>query len=170
METYDAFGLFEPPRLPIATVTGERQAVVSLDLAGIGQDEQTVSPLQIARALASLAGGGQLPQFRLVSATQNEEGLWESVNSDDLSAHVIPAEVARAVLEALPIKQGITEHSVLVLSGPGGSTNSWYLGLAPANAPRYGVVVVVEDTNGQHSADQIGQRILKLALNVESEN
>jgi peptidoglycan glycosyltransferase len=170
METYDAFGLFEPPRLPIATVTGERQAVVSLDLAGIGQDEQTVSPLQIARALASLAGGGQLPQFRLVSATQNEEGLWESVNSDNLSAHVIPADVARAVLEALPIKQGITEHSVLVLSGPGGSTNSWYLGLAPANAPRYGVVVVVEDTNGQHSADQIGQRILKLALNVESEN
>ena len=78
--------------------------------------------------------------------------------------------MARDVLAALPVKQGITEHSVLVLSGPEGSTNSWYLGLAPANAPRYGVVVVVENTDGQHSADQIGQGVLKLALSGESTN
>ena len=170
MKTYDAFGLFEAPQLPIVTETGERQAIMSIDLAGIGQDEQTVSPLQIARALAALANGGQLPQFALVSATQNEKGFWEPAEYEDLSRDVIPAGVARDVLAALPVKQGITEHSVLVLSGPEGSTNSWYLGLAPADAPRYGVVVVVEDTDGQHSADQIGQGVLKLALSGESAN
>jgi len=83
---------------------------------------------------------------------------------------MIPARAASVVLEAMPVERGITEYSVLVLSGPEGSTNSWYLGLAPANAPRYGVVVVVEDSDGQHSADQIGQALLNLSLEGGSTN
>ena len=164
---YDAFRLFESPLLPIATETGERQAVKTLDLAGIGQDDLTVSPLQVARALATLVDGGRLSQFQLISATQNEERIWESAQAEGPSVEVIPADVAEAILEALPVEQGITEHSVLVLSGPDGTTNSWYLGLAPASAPRFGVVVVIEDTDGQPSANQIGRQILNIALNGE---
>ena len=42
--------------------------------------------------------------------------------------------------QALPEYQGITEFSRLVLSGPEGSTNGWYLGAAGD----YVIVVVVE--------------------------
>ena len=167
---YDQFGLFESPILPITTESGDRRAIKSLELAGIGQDEQTVSPLQVARAFAALVNSGVLPQFSLVSAIQNEKGDWQVINQNGEASDMIPARAASVVLEAMPVERGITEYSVLVLSGPEGSTNSWYLGLAPANAPRYGVVVVVEDSDGQHSADQIGQALLNLSLEGGSTN
>ncbi len=170
LQIYDEFGFFEAPVLPITTETGDRRTIKSLELAGIGQDEQTVSPLQVARAFALLANGGKLPQFSLVSAIQNEQGDWQVINLNSEVSAMIPARAASAVLDSLPVERGIAGYSVLVLSGPEGSTNSWYLGLAPANAPRYGVVVVVEDSQDQHSADKIGQSLLNLALDAGSTN
>jgi cell division protein FtsI/penicillin-binding protein 2 len=50
---------------------------------------------------------------------------------------------------------------VSVLSGPEGSTNSWYLGLAPAGQPTFAVVVVIEDSNDLAEAEQVGRSLLR---------
>jgi cell division protein FtsI/penicillin-binding protein 2 len=64
----------------------------------------------------------------------------------------------------MSINNGTIEHAVLVLSGPSGSTNSWYLGLAPAGAPRYAVVVILEENDEIQAAEEIGRLILNEVL------
>jgi hypothetical protein len=54
----------------------------------------------------------------------------------------------------------IIEYSTLVLSGPEGEMNGWYLGLFPANAPRYAVVVVVEDSTDLSVVEAVGRGLI----------
>ncbi len=164
LTVFDDFGLFSAPQLPLTTGTADVQPIVSSDLAGIGQDQQTISPLQLASAWLVLLNDGRQAQFRLVSAVQDELGQWQPWPAPAEQEEVVPSWAVRELMRVLPSKQGIQGHSALVLSGPEGETNSWYMGTAPATDPRYGIIVVVERTNGQDTAVAIGQNILKSVI------
>jgi peptidoglycan glycosyltransferase len=160
-----AFGLIGEPDLPIVTEGPEETTIDDLELAAIGQDRLAISPLQLAVALAALANQGELRPAQLVAARQDDSGNWVSSIPADTERAVVPAEVAQAILDALSQDEGILEYSSAVLSGPTGELNSWYLGLAPATAPRYGAIVVVEDDQGTDSASEVGHTLLKSVLN-----
>ena len=57
-------------------------------------------------------------------------------------------------------------HSSLALAGADKPPHTWYLGLAPAKAPRYAVVVLLEHAGrgGLSLAQEIGQQALAAAL------
>jgi cell division protein FtsW (lipid II flippase) len=139
-----------------------------LELAIIGQDKLVVSPLQIGLSIASLANGGMLLPPRIIEAIEDENGGWLPQAGSTDRVELMSEDAARQTLLAMNEADGIIEHSVVVLSGPAGNTNSWYLGLAPAGEPRYVVVVVVEDSDDLHSVEEIGRSILRGALSGET--
>ncbi|HSM58531.1 MAG TPA: penicillin-binding transpeptidase domain-containing protein [Candidatus Sulfomarinibacteraceae bacterium] len=167
LEALEHMGFFTEPDLPLATAAPAEPVVNQLPAALLGQDALTVTPLQMALAWSSLGNSGILPQPRVVSAVQDEGGSWTNVASEPSEVQAFSGEAAWSVLSTLPRhEERIAEHAALVLSGPGGSTNSWYLGLAPAGAPRYAVIVVIEETARLQAAEQVGRPLLDLVLDT----
>jgi peptidoglycan glycosyltransferase len=159
-----AFGLSGEAGLPGAPADVEAPQVDDLELATIGQDVVALSPLQLGVALAALANDGRLRPARLVAASQNDLGEWQAVRPAGPERQAVPAQTAQEILTAFNLQQGIREQALMVLSGPEGELNSWYLGLAPADEPRFGVVVVVEEAQDVLSAAEIGRNLLKSVL------
>ena len=52
------------------------------------------------------------------------------------------------------------EFAVSPLSGPDGHHNSWYLGFAPADAPRFVIALVLENEDDIAAAEAIGRAVL----------
>lgn len=160
----DAFGLASESGLLTTPADAEAPRIDNVELAAIGQDVMAISPLQVAVALAALANDGQVRPAQLVAASQNDLGEWLPSRPADLESSAVPAWIARDILAAFDQQEGILERAVMVLSGPEGEHNSWYLGLAPAAEPRYGIVVVVEDDDGASSASAVGRSLLESVL------
>jgi peptidoglycan glycosyltransferase len=164
LEVFERFGLLQAPQMPIETEAAAELEIGDPALAAIGQDQLTISPLQAALALATFVTGGELPQPRLVSGIEDAEGQWQVPAGNPVSnletTTAISAEAAESILASLPIREGIREHAALVLTGPEGSKNAWYFGLAPAGEPRYAVVVVIEGNDDLLSAQQAGRLLL----------
>jgi peptidoglycan glycosyltransferase len=166
---YRRFGFVSRPQLPLEAATPLNEPVVDVSAALLGQDLLTVTPMQIGLAWTALANGGIAPAPTLVAAVQDGNGVWQMTESDvEGSERVVSAEAAGNVLAALPRHEGrAMEYATLALSGPEGITNGWYLGLAPAGAPRYAAIVVVEGADRLSAAQQVGRSLLDTATSAE---
>lgn len=159
------FGLYDASDLPLDFEVEAPAPILDPGAASVGQEQLTIAPLQIALAWTALGLDGRVPVPQLVTAVQDGEGSWLPAATEEAFARtaVTPA-TARALRNALPVNGEILEFSTVVLSGPGGSSDAWYLGLAPADAPKYAVVVVVEESNDVASAAAIGREALSRAI------
>jgi peptidoglycan glycosyltransferase len=161
---FEDFGLTAAPQIPLVVESAEPEPVEYAGLAGVGQENLTVSPLQIGRAWAALGIDGRLPVLQLVDAVQDEEGKWQPGGETGfLNTAVSPATTV-ALRDAILVDGERLEFSTLVLAGPEETTNAWYLGLAPAEAPAYAVVVIVEGSRDTVAAKGIGRSLLTLAV------
>ena len=160
------FGLTTAPELPLVTETSEATPPQDMRLAVLGQENLTVTPLQLGMAWMALANGGVLSQPRLVAAIAEggPHGAWQTYTKLTPPREVVPSRVAAAILAALPRQKDTIEHVALALSGPGGSTNAWYLGLAPASDPRLAVVVIIEGSDDVGAAQEVGRALLTAAF------
>jgi cell division protein FtsI/penicillin-binding protein 2 len=116
-------------------------------------------------ALATLANNGLRPNPKLVLATEDLLGNWVPERPLQSEAKTIDSAVAQDLLNMFGRNNEISEFSVLVLSGPEGTTNAWYLGLIPGESPEFGIVVVLEDAESTSTARQIGRTLLREARN-----
>ncbi len=158
---FSAFALTEQPQLPLNTETAVSAPISNTSLALIGQDTLIVTPLQIGVAWAALVADGRLPTLQLVEALQDENGGWlAELASESTEDAAVRPEIARSIHEALPGDETGQAFSVLVLSGPDGSTNSWYLGVTADSDPAYAVVVVLENNHDLAEVARIGQAML----------
>jgi cell division protein FtsI/penicillin-binding protein 2 len=160
------FGLTSVPDLRLATAPPPETIMADPFLAAAGQDVLTVTPLQVSLAWAALANLGAVPQPRLVAAVQDWDGRWQPVAPKAPLGPAVSPAAAAAILAALPRADDRIEFATLVLSGPEGSTNGWYLGLAPAARPRYAVVVVIEGSDNIFAAQRAGRALLRTAMTV----
>lgn len=167
----DVWNLFGFTTAPTITTVPLAEAVPGTisdpAVAIIGQEELVISPLQVAIAWSAIGNMGIPVQPRLVAAVQNTAGEWVA-NAENSTQRqpILSLESVEQIRNALPTaEQRALEYTTLVLSGPEESTNGWYLGLAPATAPRYAIVVVVEDVDRAAVAQQIGQELLRAVLN-----
>lgn len=160
------FGFMTAPELPVTTAAPPANAFTDEQAMALGQGALTLTPLQLVLAFSALGNGGALPEPQLVEAVQDAEGVWQNISQEaENPEQAVSASVATAVLDALPRHENlVAEHSALVLSGPAGSRNAWYLGLAPSGTPRYAVVVVIEDADDISAAQQVGREILSSVL------
>lgn len=160
------FGFFTAPQLPFPIELPPVEPVENVFQAVIGQENLTVTPLQVALALAALAQGGELPTPHLVNAVQDETGEWQAYvpRVAGIQNGAVSAAAASQVLQAFLPQDGIAGQQYTVLSGPEGSTNSWYLGLAPLASPRYVVVVVLENEPDAEVAAAVGTALLETIM------
>lgn len=163
----DALTLFDltaVPDLPLNTQTPALNPMRDPLLAGIGQENLLITPLQLGLAWAALVSDGRLPVPQLVTAVQNNEGQWQPLAPETDPISVLSPQLVLQIRQLLS-DNGRVEFSSQVLSGPEGNTNSWYLGAIPANQPRYVVVVVVENSQNETAAKNIGGGLLSTAVN-----
>lgn len=148
----------------------------------IGQGAVTVTPLQVARMVATIANGGTLLQPRVLKLTYDRDRTAEPavtvVQRRDLyspQALAVVREGLRAVVErgtgraaAMPTveiagKTGSAEN-------PRGRPHAWFAGYAPAGAPRIVVVAFAEHGyRGGLSAAPVVRRILEAAFPAPGE-
>lgn len=165
-EIFSKFGFTVAPNLEIETEAGDGLTISDVEMAAIGQDNLSVSPLQVGMALATLANNGELPNPQLLMATEDVKGNWVPVESQPSTTQVIDSETAQLLLKSFTRKNEIAEYQIMVLSGPEGTTNAWYLGLIPGDSPIYGIVVVIEGHENSETAVQIGRKMLMAARDL----
>ena len=132
---------------------------VELANAAYGQGETFVTPMQMALVAATVANGGELMRPRLVTAVTGEGGTRD--RGPESVRRVIDRDDAAAITEAMVaavegprggrITAGAKVPGVTTAGKSGtaelggtGEPHSWFIGFAPAEAPRVAIAVLVE--------------------------
>jgi peptidoglycan glycosyltransferase len=157
--------LDQPPPLEIRTSAAP---TLTLDLSttlaarsfGAGQGELTVSPLRMALVAATLGNNGFMPKAFVVKDVQALDGHWEPyMNNAAAPTPVINATTARALLDVLREQGNTRGHGGAAYSG--NRQHAWFIGLAPAEQPKYAIAVLLEDTQNVTDAEDIGRGVLE---------
>jgi cell division protein FtsW (lipid II flippase) len=143
-------------------------AVVSPEDVISGQSDFRVSPLQMARAAASLSAGGEMPEPQLTAALNIPGSGWMVIPAVDDNRQVFPELDADAVSwlladDSLPIWQAVgrsvTSTDQVVTWYIAGTLPSW-------TGARFTLVTVLEADAPQEALD-IGREMRVSALQVE---
>jgi peptidoglycan glycosyltransferase len=154
---------------------------VELANASYGQAETFVTPLQMALVAATVANDGELMRPRLVTAMTGDRSGTTTVGPrtigrviSDTDARAINAAMVRAVEGPLG-RQFTTGAKVAGVTTAGksgtaelggtGEPHSWFIGFAPAEAPRVVIAVLVEQAGrGGEVAAPIAGDLMTLYL------
>jgi penicillin-binding protein A len=153
---------------------------VELANAAYGQAETFVTPLQMALVASTVANDGELMRPRLVTAITGKGGT-RQVGPDSISrvlgvddAHAIRDAMVEAVQGNLGQRftDGAQVDGVTVAGksgtaelGGSGEPHSWFIGFAPAEAPRIAIAVLVEQAGrGGEVAAPIAGDLMAQAL------
>ncbi len=157
--------LDQPPAREIRTsaaptLTFDLSTTQALQAFGAGQGELTVSPLQMALVAATLGNNGYMPKAFVVKDVQTTDDKWSPyLNTAASPMPVIDPAVARALLEALPAQDNTLGHGGAAYSGD--REHAWFMGLAPADQPKYAIAVLLEDPQNASDAEALGRDVLK---------
>jgi len=158
---------------------------VELANAAYGQAEVLVSPLQMALVAATVANNGTLMRPSIVDSLTSSDGsmttlapqTWTQVCSFE-TAQIIGDAMQQAVegrfafagaakVRGVPTagKSGTAEL------GPDAAPHSWFIGFAPADAPRIAIAVIVEGGGlGSQRAVPMGGRLMSAYLGVPGQD
>jgi penicillin-binding protein A len=164
---FAAFGLDRDPLLELDTTTTPEEPLRDPLLAGIGQENLSITPLQIGLAMSALANDGKLPQAQIGFETQDVGRNWQPWTINALAKQATTSEAAAIILHALPQENSIYEHSLLVLSGPNKITNAWYTGIMEFADSNFIAVVVLEGDKDEKEAISVGRNMLSAVRNNE---
>jgi len=179
------FGAAIPFDLPVRPSqlkdSGTPWSVGLLASTAFGQGEISVTPLQMALVTAAVANDGRVPRPYLVSAVRSPDGEETAVHQpggwlaeamrpetahtlrDFMVEGVVRGYAAKAQIEGVQVggKTGTAEV------GQGQTPHAWFVGIAPADAPRLAIAVVVEHGgSGSDVATPAGRAVLLAALDA----
>jgi peptidoglycan glycosyltransferase len=184
-----AFGITEdvPFDLPEAPSAGPAPGSFgrnqpSFANAAIGQGDIAVTPLQMATVAGAIANGGVLMAPHVVREIRDPDGRvvrrigpaeWKRAVSPTTAAAVteMMKDVVRAGTGTAAAVPGYTVAGKTgTAEAPGGPPHAWFIGFAPAEAPRFAIAVIVERggdlgdeaTGGRVAAPVAGKVLAKL--------
>jgi cell division protein FtsI/penicillin-binding protein 2 len=166
-EAIERWELTIPPSLTIPTeasdwTTDDLSTTLAVRLEAIGQGKLTVSPLQMALIAGTLVNRGEMPALRLVLRVQEPKGRWREQATVGKPRRILARGIAERVLDAWPIYDSeVKGHLGVAVAGEEQQPRAWFLGIAPAEAPRYAVAVLIERTPDPQEAAQIGAALLQ---------
>ncbi|MDX1413486.1 MAG: penicillin-binding transpeptidase domain-containing protein [Candidatus Promineifilaceae bacterium] len=163
---FSSFGLDTDPALELETETPPDEPLDDPQLASIGYDKLTTTPLKIGLAMSALVNGGRLPQPQIGIETQDRDGNWQSWLLPVQEGQAISAQAAEAVRDVLSPDDSDLEYSLLVISGPDETTNAWYMGSAKVDNIQYVVVAVIEDSKREDRVQRLGRSLLSAVRNI----
>jgi peptidoglycan glycosyltransferase len=154
-----------PPSLEIRTsaaptLTRDLSTTTALQAYALGQGQLTISPLRMAQVAAIIGNNGFLPASYVVKDVQSIDGTWQPyANSAQAPTPIIDPTVARGVLQVMRVQGNSTGHGGAAFSG--NRQHSWFIGLAPADQPRYAIAVLLEDAAKATDAEDLGRGVLE---------
>nr|MBN1229465.1 hypothetical protein [Anaerolineae bacterium] len=172
------FGLLAPPEFILPSESSGQ--VTSVPDLALGQSDLMVTPLQMALVAAAFADHGQIPPLRLVSATRQAGGSWETHRPSGFPRGAVSRAAADAVagLMAQAVNNGsarqaaipgyaVAGHSGIAITGQDGTYNGWFIGFLRVSEDRsIAVAVLVENTIQTGLAASIGGQVLQAAAAV----
>jgi len=134
----------------------------------------SVTPVQLAAAMAALGNGGVWMPPRLVRARRAPDGLWEAAPLGEQRRAVSP-ETAAALVDMLAgvvhVEGGTGRRARLrglAVAGKTGTAQKlengrysqkrylgWFVGLAPADDPRVAIAVAIDEPKGVHTGGAV---------------
>ena len=162
-QAFDAYGLLDAPQIRLVVAPGvPLEATENSALTAIGQAGLTVTPLQVARAFAVLAGAGVRPALSLVEATGPTLGAWQPLGQLEQEEPVLAAPDAQIALDSLTgYGDGLHGYEALALSGSG--PLAWFIGMGPAGE----LTVILFESGSVDSARELGITLLRLARDLD---
>lgn len=162
-QSFMDFGFTRPLTLPLGLEETAVSPIESPDLAAIGQDSLTISPIVLGRAWMTLFLNGRLPTLRIASHIQQPGGPWQPLEQSTIDyENAISPSVATAIRNYLPkTDDGIVAFSGTAVSGPENSLNSWYMGQIEVEDAQYFVVLILENSTSIETAVTIGETLLR---------
>ncbi|HEX6381761.1 MAG TPA: penicillin-binding protein 2 [Acidimicrobiia bacterium] len=151
--------------------------------AGIGQGNVAVTPLQMATVAGAIANGGVLMAPHVVREIRDTDGrVTRRIGPDEWKRAVQPATAAAVAQMMIDVVQrgtgtaaAVPGHTVAGKTGTaetadGEPPHAWFIGFAPAEAPRYAIAVIVENggdvgdeaTGGRVAAPVAGKVLARL--------
>ena len=135
---------------------------VDIGRAAIGQDVLLASPLQMAMVAAAVANGGSLMRPVIATRAIDAEGRTQMENEPSEFSQVMKPSTAAALTQMMTrvVQEGSGTAAALSgidVAGKTGTaerdvsrnvTQPWFIGFAPADAPRVAVAVTIERTVG----------------------
>lgn len=151
--------------------------------AGIGQGTVATTPLEMAMVSAAVANGGIMLEPRAAVELRDRDGrvverfeprAWKTAMSP-ATAQALTAMMRAVVERGTGTRAQIPGVPVAGKTGtaqtPTGAPHAWFVGFAPADAPRYAIAVLVEnggvfgnEATGGVVAAPMGARVLEAAL------
>ena len=191
--TAEGFGFNDAPPIdlpqaapsPIGTVDNFNDNGPVLSQTGIGQNDVTTTPLQMAMAAGAIANGGVVMRPHVMAEVRDDEGdVVRAFRSRPWRTALAPPEAATMRDAMINV---VTNGTAGRLEVPGvptagktgtaqvGTTSdlshTWIVGFAPADAPRVAIAVIVEnvpgggnEATGGRVAAPIGQQVLAAGL------
>lgn len=152
-------GFYQSPELPLQVAAAPIRAPQQVELSAIGQENLTITPLQMALAAAALSNNGVRPAATIASAVQTPQQGWIVLPTGDPETTFL-AGTGAAALDALTAVDGAYWQAS---GGAQSSTTSlgWYLaGTLPQwQGTPLAVVVLLEDDTPQ-TAREIGSALI----------
>lgn len=165
----ERWALTTPPPLEIPTAAtdwgaGTLTTTSSLQNEAIGQGALTVSPLQMALVAGTLSNRGKMPAPRLALRVQDAMGAWrDSRPAGEPRAVILPGEADR-LLASWRRYGEVAAHWGTAAAGEGQPPHAWFLGVAPADSPRYSVALILEHPADPEAVVATGAALLQAAL------
>lgn len=171
-----------PFDLPVAVSrVAEREEFTPVDLAvtAFGQGQLEATPLLMALVGATIANGGAMPAPYLVAEVQSSDGITERPHSPGGRLRQVISPTTANTMNRLMVQsvdEGYASPAQIAGIKVGGKTgtaetgqgrvpHSWFVGYAPADAPRVAVAVIAENRgSGSDVATPAGRRIMEAAL------
>lgn len=160
-----------------------------LGIGGFGQGNTTMVPLHMAMVAASVANGGVMMKPYVVATTFDQDGrvlrrtsptAWRTpmspATADRLTNLMVEVVNSGTASCCLRLSNGVqaaakTGTAQLNMAGEPERSHAWIVAFAPAQAPRYAIVVMLKGTNAEISegtggtlAGPIASRVLDVAL------
>lgn len=141
-------------------------------LAGIGQGDVAVTPLQMAVVAAAVANGGTIMTPHVVQEIQDSEGktvettepaVWRSCMSPQTAA-ALDLMMQSVVREGSGTAAQIEGVAVAGKTGTaqiadGVAPHAWFIAFAPADNPQYAVSVIVPNGGSNNDPEVTGGRV-----------
>jgi hypothetical protein len=164
-DLFTRLGFYNAPSLPIPTApeNAHSAAVERTDLAAVGIENLSVSPLQMALAASALSAGGKIPEPVLASAVQTPNQGWVILPVGP-ATQVFSASSAASAASALA-QPGEFFWQTLAQTQLNNNSVTWYLaGTLPRWQGTPLVVAVVLEEDDLELAQKIGQSLLRAAV------
>jgi penicillin-binding protein A len=163
----------------IANDTPFLQRPVALADTAFGQGQALVTPLDMAQMVALVANNGALMRPYLVQEVRAGDELRFQAQPEVLR-QAITSQAAAQLRDVMRSSVEFGYANPVSLPGvqigaktgtaeaPGGDPHSWFVAIAPVEAPRFAIAVIVErGGEGSRNALPVARQVLAAALGVE---